>query len=42
MPVGMRLVVGLTIAGILAMFLVCHELDRVERTRRDNRDQRGA
>ena len=31
MPIGMKLVLGLTIAGILALFIVWHELDRVER-----------
>jgi hypothetical protein len=37
MPIGMRLVLGLTIAGILAMFLVWRELDRVGQARRRNR-----
>ena len=31
MPIGMRLVLGLTIAGILAVFLVWRELDRMDR-----------
>ena len=31
MPVVMAIVLGLMIAGILALFLVWHELDRVER-----------
>ena len=31
MPIGMKLVLGLTIAGILAVFLVWHELDRIDR-----------
>ena len=31
MPLGMTIVMGLTIAGILALFIVWHELDRVER-----------
>lgn len=31
MPIGMKLVLGLTIAGILAMFLVWRELDRLDR-----------
>lgn len=31
MPIGMTIVMVLTIAGILAMFLVWRELDRVER-----------
>ena len=31
MPIGMTIVLGLTIAGILAVFLVWRELDRVER-----------
>ena len=37
MPVVMAIVLGLTIAGILAMFLVWRELDRVEQARRRNR-----
>jgi len=37
MPIGMRLVLGLTIAGILAMFLIWRELDRVGQARRRNR-----
>jgi hypothetical protein len=37
MPVVMAIVLGLTIAGILALFLVWHEMDRVERVRRRNR-----
>ena len=37
MPIGMKLVLGLTIAGILAMFLVWRELDRVGQARRRNR-----
>jgi hypothetical protein len=37
MPIGMKLVLGLTIAGILAEFLVWRELDRVEQARRRNR-----
>lgn len=36
MPVVMAIVLGLTIAGILALFLVWRELDRVERVRRRN------
>lgn len=31
MPIGMTIVLGLTIAGILAVFLVWRELDRVGR-----------
>ena len=31
MPIGMKLVLGLTIAGILAEFLVWRELDRMDR-----------
>ena len=31
MPIGMVIVLGLTIAGILAMFLVWRELDWMER-----------
>ena len=31
MPAVMAIVLGLTIAGILALFIVWHELDRVER-----------
>jgi hypothetical protein len=31
MPIGMAIAMGLTIAGILALFIVWHELDRVER-----------
>ena len=34
MPAVMVIALGLTIAGILALFLVWHELDRVERARR--------
>jgi len=37
MPAVMAIVLGLTIAGILAMFLVWRELDRVEQARRRNR-----
>lgn len=37
MPIGMKLVLGLTIAGILAEFLVWRELDRVGQARRRNR-----
>jgi len=37
MPAVMVIALVLTIAGILAMFLVWHELDRVERARRRNR-----
>ena len=37
MPLGMTIVLGLTIAGILALFIVWHELDRVEQARRRNR-----
>jgi nitrate reductase NapAB chaperone NapD len=37
MPIGMTIVMVLTIAGILAMFLVWRELDRVEQARRRNR-----
>lgn len=37
MPIGMTIVMVLTIAGILALFIVWHELDRVERVRRRNR-----
>ena len=37
MPIGMVIALGLTIAGILAMFLVWRELDRVEQARRRNR-----
>ena len=37
MPIGMRLALGLTIAGILAEFLVWRELDRVGQARRRNR-----
>lgn len=37
MPVVMAIVLGLTIAGILALFLVWRELDRVEQARRRNR-----
>ena len=34
MPIGMTIVMALTIAGILAEFLVWRELDRVEQARR--------
>jgi hypothetical protein len=37
MPAAMVIVLGLTIAGILAEFLVWRELDRVEQARRRNR-----
>ena len=37
MPAAMVIVLGLTIAGILAVFLVWRELDRVEQARRRNR-----
>ncbi len=37
MPAGVVIVLGLTIAGILAEFLVWRELDRVEQARRRNR-----
>jgi hypothetical protein len=37
MPIGMTIVMVLTIAGILAMFLVWRELDRVGQARRRNR-----
>ena len=37
MPIGMKLVLGLTIVGILAEFLVWRELDRVGQARRRNR-----
>lgn len=37
MPAVMAIVLGLTIAGILALFLVWRELDRVEQARRRNR-----
>jgi len=37
MPAGVAIVLGLTIAGILAEFLVWRELDRVEQARRRNR-----
>ena len=37
MPIGMVIALGLTIAGILAEFLVWRELDRVEQARRRNR-----
>lgn len=33
MPAGVAIVLGLTIAGILALFIVWHELDRVEQAR---------
>ena len=37
MPAGVAIVLGLTRAGILAMFLVWRELDRVGQARRRNR-----
>jgi len=37
MPIGMTIVMVLTIAGILAEFLVWRELDRVGQARRRNR-----
>jgi hypothetical protein len=37
MPAGVVIVLGLTIAGILAEFLIWRELDRVEQARRRNR-----
>jgi len=37
MPAVMVIALGLTIAGILALFLVWRELDRVEQARRRNR-----
>ena len=37
MPAAMVIALGLTIAGILAEFLVWRELDRVEQARRRNR-----
>ena len=37
MPLGMTIVMALTIAGILALFLVWRELDRAEQARRRNR-----
>ncbi len=37
MPAVIAIVLGLTIAGILAMFLVWRELDRVGQARRRNR-----
>ena len=37
MPLGMTIVMALTIAGILALFIVWHELDRVGQARRRNR-----
>lgn len=36
MPIGMMLVLIISIAGILALFIVWHELDRVERVRRNS------
>ena len=37
MPAVMVIALGLTIAGILGVFLVWRELDRVEQARRRNR-----